>query len=74
MMGSQILQAHVEFWAVASTRRLCENARQSQAASWRAASSFPLVNYLLVVPRNCSLPSGSLWGQFTLGLIFSIYR
>ena len=24
--------------AVASTRRLCENARQSQAASWRAAS------------------------------------
>jgi hypothetical protein len=34
--------------AVASTRRLCENARQSQAASWRAASSFPLVKYLLV--------------------------
>jgi hypothetical protein len=37
--------------AVASTRRLCENARQSQAASWRAASSFPLVNYLPVAAR-----------------------
>jgi hypothetical protein len=35
---------------VASTRCLCENARQSQAASWRAASSFPLVNYLPVAP------------------------
>jgi hypothetical protein len=42
----------VEFWAVASTRRLCENARQSQAASWRAASSFPLVNYLPVTPMH----------------------
>ncbi len=51
MMGSQILQAHVEFCAVASTRRLCENARQIQAANWRAASSFPLVNYLPVAPR-----------------------
>jgi hypothetical protein len=39
------------FGAVASTRRLCENARQSQAASWRAASSFPLVNYLPVARR-----------------------
>jgi hypothetical protein len=43
MMGSQILQAHVEFWAVASIRRLCENARQIQAANWSAVSSFPLV-------------------------------
>jgi hypothetical protein len=40
----------VELWAVASTRRLCENARQIQAANWRAASSFPLVNYLPVAP------------------------
>jgi hypothetical protein len=39
------------FGAVASTRCLCENARQSQAASWRAASSFPLVNYLPVAAR-----------------------
>jgi hypothetical protein len=38
----------VEFWG--SCLRLCENARQSQAASWRAASSFPLVNYLPVAP------------------------
>jgi hypothetical protein len=38
------------FRAVASTRCLCENATQSQAASWRAASSFPLVNYLPVAP------------------------
>jgi hypothetical protein len=41
--------------AVAWTRRLCENARQSQAASWRAASVFPLVNYLLVAPPCTSL-------------------
>ena len=40
MMGSQILQAHVEFWAVASIRRLCENARQIQAANWSAVSSW----------------------------------
>jgi len=52
MMGSQILQAHVESGSVASTRRFYENARQSQAASWRAASSFPLVNYLPVAPRT----------------------
>jgi hypothetical protein len=38
------------FGAVASTRRLYENAWQSQAANWRAASSFPLVNYLPVAP------------------------
>jgi hypothetical protein len=38
-------------FAVAWTRRLCENARQIQAANWRAASSFPLVNYLPVAPR-----------------------
>jgi hypothetical protein len=51
MMGSQILQAHVEFWAVASIRRLCENARQIQAANWSAVSSFPLVNYVPVTAR-----------------------
>jgi hypothetical protein len=45
-----------------------------ERAFYRGPVNFPLVNYLLVVPRNCSLPSGSLWGQFTLGLIFSIYR
>src|SRR5215211_9345408 len=47
------------FEAVAATRRLCENARQSQAASWRAASSFPLVNYLPVQPPCTSLSANS---------------
>ena len=46
--ASQILQAHVEFGAVASTRRLCENVRQGQALAGgrRRASA-------------CQLPIGS---------------
>jgi hypothetical protein len=51
MMGlTNTAGAHGFFGAVAWTRRLCENARQIQAANWRAASSFPLVNYLPVAP------------------------
>jgi hypothetical protein len=37
--------------AVDSTRSLCENARQIQAANWRGGVEFPLVNYLSVAPR-----------------------
>jgi hypothetical protein len=50
MMGLTNTAGARGVWAVASTRRLCENARQIQAANWRAASSFPLVNYLPVAP------------------------
>jgi hypothetical protein len=51
MMGHQILQAHAEFGASCFHKTLMRERQAGQAASWRAASSFPLVNYLPVAPR-----------------------
>jgi hypothetical protein len=52
MMGSQILQAHVEFWGSCLHMMLKRERQAGSGASWRAASSFPLVNYLPVAPRE----------------------
>jgi hypothetical protein len=59
MMGLTNTAGTRGVWAVASTRRSYENARQSQAANWRVASSFPLVNYLPVAPPCTSLSANS---------------
>ena len=55
--GSQTPQAHMEFGAVASTRRLCENARQSQAANWRHRRSSRLSTTYRYSP--CTSPSAN---------------